>query len=109
MRVFYHPDFPEDIRRYEKQYRVISENLAQRFRNEVASSVSMIREAPLRAGHLVRQRSVEGLEFRRRNLRSFPFFLLYLVRLDSVIFGSITPGRSDPLKWLERFDSDEPR
>ena len=35
MRVVYHPDFPKDIKRFEKQYRDISERLALRFRAEV--------------------------------------------------------------------------
>ena len=42
-------------------------------------------------------------KFRRRNLRAFPFFILYGVTADTVIFGSVIPSRSDPLTWLTRF------
>ncbi len=34
----------------------------------------------------------------------FPFFVLYGVSEDSLIFGSVIPSRSDPLTWLTRFD-----
>ena len=42
-------------------------------------------------------------EFQRRNLRAFPFFILYGVMDDAVIFGSVIPSRSDPLTWRTRF------
>ncbi len=42
------------------------------------------------------------LEFRRRNLRSFPFFILYGATDDMLIFGGIIPSRSDPVTWLAR-------
>jgi len=43
-------------------------------------------------------------EFRRRNLKAFPHFILYGVAGDMLIFGSLIPSRSDPLTWLARFD-----
>ena len=52
MRILFHPDFPKDIRKFE---------------------------------------------------RAFPFFLLYGVSGDALIFGSVIPSRSDPLTWLTRF------
>src|SRR5690606_12334985 len=42
-------------------------------------------------------------EFRRRNLRSFPFFVLYGWTGELLVFGSLIPTRSDPLQWLKRF------
>jgi len=42
-------------------------------------------------------------EFRRRNLRGFPFFVLYGFTGDRLLLGSLIPSRSDPLTWLTRF------
>jgi len=42
-------------------------------------------------------------ELRRRNLRGFPFFVLYGVLGDRLLFGAVIPSRSDPLTWLARF------
>jgi len=41
-------------------------------------------------------------EFRRRNLRAFPHFVLYGLFDDRLIFGSVIASRSDPLHWLAR-------
>jgi len=103
MRVIFHPDFPKDVRRFESDYAQISDGLAARFRNEVDDAVEMIKSAPFRAGHYLNLGSkiVRGL--RRRNLRAFPFFLLYGADSESVIFGAVIPSRSDPLTWLTRF------
>jgi hypothetical protein len=42
-------------------------------------------------------------ELRRRNLRAFPFFVLYGVTDDRLILGAVIPSRSDLLTWLTRF------
>jgi hypothetical protein len=36
-------------------------------------------------------------------LRAFPFFILYGLADESLIFGLVIPSRSDPLTWLTRF------
>ncbi len=43
-------------------------------------------------------------DVRRRNLRAFPFFILYGLSGDTLIIGSLIPSRSDPLTWLIRLD-----
>ena len=42
-------------------------------------------------------------EVRRRNLEVFPFFVLYGLTEDCLIFGSVIPSALDPLIWLSRF------
>jgi hypothetical protein len=42
-------------------------------------------------------------EFRRRNQRAFPFFILYGLTEDRLLIGALIPSRSDPLTWLARF------
>ena len=103
MRVLFHPDFPEDIRKFEADYRTISDGLAARFRHELEDALDAIKASPQSAGHFLQTGSKVVPEFRRRNLRAFPFFILYGVTEDSLIFGSVIPSRSDPLTWLTRF------
>lgn len=103
MRVLYHPDFPKDIRRFEAEYGRISVGLAARFRREVDDALEAIQAAPQAAGHFLRTSSRVVREVRRRNLRAFPFFVLYGVTEEALIFGSLIPSRSDPLTWLTRF------
>src|SRR5580765_3748055 len=106
MRVLFHPEFPKDIRRFEAQYSQIAEGLGTRFRNEVDQALDAIKSSPTSAGHFLNLGSSVVPELRRRNLRSFPFFVLYGSTADQLLFGSIIPSRSDPLTWLSRFSSE---
>lgn len=103
MTVIFHPEFPKDIRKFQADYAQISDGLALRFRNEINSAVEAIKVSPSSSGHFLNLGSVIVPELRRRNLTSFPFFVLYGVTEDRLIFGSVIPSRSDPLKWLTRF------
>jgi len=103
MRVAYHPDFPKDIRKFEADYKAISDGLGTRFRQEVLDGIEAIKASPQSAGHFLQSGSKVVHEFRRRNLRAFPFFILYGVTEDALMFGSVIPSRSDPLTWLTRF------
>lgn len=103
MRVLFHPEFPQDVRRLNADYAEISEGLALRFRQEVDDAVDAILASPSAAGHCLNLGSSVVPELRRRNLRAFPFFLLYGVAGDRLIFGAVIPSRSDPLTWLARF------
>ena len=103
MNVLFHPGFPADIRKFQAQYARISEGLAVRFRRESDDAVEAIKSSPGRAGHFLNLGSSIVKELRRRNLRSFPFFVLYSALRDRLIFGAVIPSRSDPLTWLPRF------
>lgn len=103
MKVVFHPEFPKDIRKFEGEYAQISEGLSERFRREVDSAVDAIKSAPTSAGHFLNVGSAVAPDLRRRNLKAFPFFILYGVVGDQLIFGSVIPSRSDPLTWLTRF------
>jgi hypothetical protein len=107
MRVLFHPEFPKDIRRFEAQYSQVSAGLAMRFRNEIDQALVAIKSSPTSAGHFLNVGSSEISELRRRNLKSFPYFVLYGFSGDQLFFGSIIPSRSDPLKWLSRFPGEE--
>ena len=105
MRVLFHPEFPKDIRRFERDYQAISEGLAVRFRSEINEALNAIMLSPQGAGHFLQTGSKVVTAFRRRNLQAFPFFLLYGITDDAIIVGSLIPSRTDPLTWLTRFES----
>jgi hypothetical protein len=102
MRVIFHPEFSPDIRRFEAQYLEISDGLAARFRGEVLQAIDAVKFSPTSAGHFLTTVAARS-ELRRRNLRSFPFFILYGFTGEELYFGSVIPSRSDPLTWLSRF------
>ena len=103
MRVSYHPDFPRDIKKFEAQYREISRPLAVRFRVEVDKAIEKIKDSPMSAGHFVDTGSQVIREVRRRNLSTFPFFILYGVSEHLLVVRSLLASGSDPLTWLKRF------
>ena len=102
MRALFHPEFPRDIRRFEAEYARISTGLSKRFRHEVEKAVDVIKQSPAGAGHFLNVGSSIVPQLRRRNLWAFPFFVLYGVTEDQIVFGSVIPSRSDPLTWLSR-------
>ena len=51
MTVLFHPEFPNDIRKFEAGYGQISVGLGKRFRDGVNSAVSAVKAAPTSAGH----------------------------------------------------------
>ena len=104
MTVIFHPEFPKDIRRFEAGYQHISTGLAIRFRAEVDSALDAIKVSPTSAGHFLNTGSSIVREFRRRNLKAFPLFILYGIANERLIFGSVIASRSDPLTWLARFE-----
>jgi len=101
MRVVFHPEFSPDILRFEAQYQVVSAGLAGRFRNEALQAINAIKNSPTRAGHFLTTPVVSS-ELRRKNLPSFPFFILYGFTGKELYFLSVIPSRSDPLTWLSR-------
>lgn len=105
MTVNFHPEFPKDIRKFELGYAQISVGLASRFRDEIDAAIESVKSSPTSAGHFLNVGNSIVPQLRRRNLKAFPFFLLYGVTGDRLIFGSVLPSRSDPLTWLTRFRS----
>src|SRR5688572_16484030 len=103
MRVLFHPEFAKDILRFQREYARVSGGLAGRFRTEIDGGIAAVIKSPGGAGHFVEGRSAGARDLRRRNLRSFPFFILYGSSEDAVVFGAVIPSRSDPLMWLVRF------
>ncbi|HUG11830.1 MAG TPA: hypothetical protein VMM36_12490 [Opitutaceae bacterium] len=103
MKVSFHPEFPQDVLRHAGQYATISSRLESRFRNEVDEAIARIKEQPTAAGHFLTTGSKIVGDVRRRNLVSFPFFVLYGLHVDLLVFGAIIPSATDPLTWLERF------
>jgi hypothetical protein len=103
MRVVFHPEFPRDVQRYAQAYSRLSLGLAARFRQEIDDAIAAVKLSPSSAGHYLDIGSRIVPELRRRNLRAFPFFILYGANAEQLIFGSVIPSHSDPLTWLTRF------
>jgi len=103
MKVLYHPDFTNDIRRFALEYGQAYNALGARFQRETREAIARIKAGPYHAGHMLRTKTGVVKNFRRCNLQSFPFFVLYGYEQDLLIFGSLIPSRSDPLTWLTRF------
>jgi hypothetical protein len=106
IRVIFHPEFSPDIRRFENVYSQVSDGLALRFRNEVLQAVNAIKASPTSAGHFLTTAAARS-ELRRRNLRSFPFFVLYGFTGEELLFASVIASRSDPLTWFSRFPGEQ--
>lgn len=104
MRVLFHPEFPKDVRHFADAYGEISPGLSARFHDEVEAAIDAIKQSPTSAGHYLNLGSKVVPELRRRNLRAFPFFILYGASAEQLVFGSVIPSRSDPLTWLTRFE-----
>lgn len=103
MTVLYHPEFARDIQRFAIKYAEISPKLEVRFRRDVDLALSAVKTNPTNAGHFINTGSLILREVRRRNLEIFPFFVLYGLADERLIFGSVIPSASDPLTWLVRF------
>jgi hypothetical protein len=101
----FHPEFGNDILRFEAEYSRISPGLGSRFRSEIDLALAAIQRSPGSAGQYLQCGSKVIQQLRRRNLRSFPFFILYGRAPDRLVFGSVIPNRSDPLTWLTRFSN----
>jgi hypothetical protein len=104
MIVIYHPEFPRDITQFAAKYADVSPKLGVRFRHEVDNAIVAVLTNPTGAGHYINTGSVVLHDARRRNLEIFPFFMLYGLADDRLIFGSLIPSASDPLTWLKRFE-----
>jgi hypothetical protein len=104
MTILYHPEFARDIQRFEGKYAEVSPKLASRFRQDIDGALSSVKANPTGAGHYINTGSLILREVRRRNLEVFPFFILYGLADDRLVFGSVIPSASDPLTWLKRFE-----
>ena len=104
MTVLYHPEFARDIRRFTGQYADISPKLGLRLGAEVNAAIEAIKANPTAAGHFINTGSLVLQAVRRRNLEAFPFFVLYGLTDERLVFGSLIPSASDPLTWVKRFE-----
>jgi|GEM_PF-616101 len=79
-----------------------SEQASLRFRDEVDEAIDSITRFPAAAGHLVRRWFRMGIPHRRRNLKRFPFFIVYAYEPDRLIFLWLLPSRSNPQNWFRK-------
>lgn len=78
-------------------YRKIDPALAARFRDEVTLLFIKIRQNPL----IRRERP---LKFRRANFIRFPYYLVYVMREDTIFIAAVSHERLKPDHWIDRLD-----
>jgi hypothetical protein len=91
MRVSYHPDFPKEIKRFEAQYREVSEQLALRFRAEVDNAIEHIKSSPGSAGHFLNTGSQVVKEVRSAICPRFHFLFCTVFMKICWYFGPSSP------------------
>lgn len=102
MTVLYHPEFARDVQRFTVRYADLSPKLGVKFRDDVNAALAAVQVNPTGADHFINTGSFILREVRRRNLCEFPFFVLYALADDRLVFGSVIPSASDPLTGLSR-------
>ena len=95
MDVSYHPLVQRDMAEVLKYYTEISTRLADEFHAEVRGIISQAAHNPLRFHPTER-------DFRRANLRRFPYHILYEVRADSLRVMHVRHNKRHPDYGMER-------
>jgi len=105
MKVSYHDEFLNDLKKFWLGYLRDSGRAADRFIDESLNARAAIIAHPFSAGHFFQIGKRQVTHLRRRNLKRFPFFILYSydAATDALFFGAILPARSEPSHWLDRF------
>lgn len=89
---------PRALREFEEaveHYLEISPEVASRFVDEFEAAVDFVRQNPTVLAR------VDG-DVRRRNLRRFPYALIYRPTDDSVILIAVMHARREPAYWKTR-------
>lgn len=91
----FHPAAVQDAREIERQYSEISDELGDRFWSELNDGIDAILENP--GGQ-----HFDPSGFRRRNLKKFPYHILYEVRSNLVRFMVIRHHHRNPSYGMKR-------
>ncbi len=78
-------------------YREIDPALAAGFRDEVTLLFIKIRQNPL----IRRERP---LKFRRANFKRLPYYLVYVIRENTIFIAAVSHERRKPDHWIDRLD-----
>ena len=91
----FHPRASRDAQKIEKDYTRISEELGNRFWKELSEAIDEVFAHPSRQ-HF----DLSG--YRRRNLKKFPFHILFEERLDSIRIMVIRHDNRKPSYGIRR-------
>jgi hypothetical protein len=105
MKALVHPAFDDDLRQYAREYAKVYQALGRRFEKEAREALISIKNGPNHAGHPIQGHKTSIRNIRRRNLASFPFFMLYSSFDDVIFIASLIAGRTDPLTWFTRIQN----
>ncbi len=74
--------------------------LGVRFGDEVRKYLRQVSADPERE----RIRQMQGQEYRRVNLKSFPYFIAYIIDRETVVVFTISHSHRKPEHWLGRLE-----
>ena len=77
MEEIFHPQAARDVRGIERQYAEVSQDLADRFWADLNNSLDQVFDFPER-------QHFDPSGYRRRNLKKFPYHILFEQRLDRI-------------------------
>jgi len=101
MKVVVYKRFTSRQQRAQRDYALTaSEEVALRFRDEVDEAIESITRFPDAAGHLIPRKFQNAIPHRRRNLKKFPFFIVYTYEARLLTFLWLRPSRSNPEDWF---------
>jgi len=103
MKVAANRQFATDSRNTLLYYEAKSGWAADHFKKALNDAVEAIRHSPTGAGHLIPRNFGTGLPHRRRNLKRFPYFIVYTYERKVLTLLRLLPSRSNPQNWFRDF------
>jgi len=76
---------------------------ADNFEKALNEAIGAIKSAPTGAGHFIPRKSRNGIPHRRRNLKKFPYFIVYTYESEVLTLLRLIPSRSNPQGWFTDF------
>ncbi|WP_156469244.1 hypothetical protein [Cephaloticoccus primus] len=102
MKVIVHRRFTSEQQRVQHDYALTaSKEVCLRFREEIYEAMRSINLAPSAAGHPLPYPKNPKVAYRRRNLKRFPFFIIYAYEPGQLAFLWLLPTRSNPENWFK--------
>ena len=95
MEFLFHPLVGREARKIEREYRDVSDHLADRFWIELNEGIDDVFEHPER-------HHFDSSGYRRRNLQKFPFHILFETRLDAVRIMVVRHHSRNPSYGMRR-------
>jgi len=103
MRLVVHEHFLQMEKKILLYYEEKSGWAADNFEKALNEAIGAIKSAPTGAGHFIPRKSRNGIPHRRRNLKKFPYFIVYTYEREVLALLRLIPSRSNPQGWFTDF------